>query len=132
MKIAVISDDGNTISQHFGRAPLYTVVTVEDGKIVSKENRAKAGHHTFAGGEHPETHHGERHGYDTGAQSRHAAMAQSIDDCQVLIAGGMGGGAYNNLRGLNIEPIVTDVLGIDQAAALYLKGELPNLTERLH
>ena len=27
MKIAAISDDGTTISQHFGRAPFYVVVT---------------------------------------------------------------------------------------------------------
>ena len=52
MKIAAITDDGITISQHFGRAPLYVVVTLEEGKIVSKETRPKAGHHTFA-----ESHH---------------------------------------------------------------------------
>ena len=32
MKIAAITEDGTTISQHFGRAPLYLVVTVEDAK----------------------------------------------------------------------------------------------------
>ena len=31
MKIAAVSDDGITISQHFGRALLYVVVTAEDG-----------------------------------------------------------------------------------------------------
>ena len=30
MKIAVITEDGSTVSQHFGRAPYYTVLTVED------------------------------------------------------------------------------------------------------
>ena len=40
MKIAAVSEDGVTISQHFGRAPFYVVVTVEryarvkNGKIV--------------------------------------------------------------------------------------------------
>jgi predicted Fe-Mo cluster-binding NifX family protein len=33
MKIAAITDDGRTISQHFGRASHYMVVTIEDGKI---------------------------------------------------------------------------------------------------
>ncbi len=132
MKIAAISEDGATISQHFGRAPLYVVVTVENGKIVSKENRDKAGHHTFAAGQHPETAPGERHGYDAGAQSRHAQMAQSIDDCQVLIAGGMGWGAYDSLKGRGIETVVTDVDDIDEAVKLYLDGKLPNLMERLH
>ena len=36
MKIAVISEDGATISQHFGMAPLYVVATVEKGKVGSK------------------------------------------------------------------------------------------------
>ena len=132
MKIAAISEDGATVSQHFGRAPLYVVVTVENGKIMSKESRDKAGHHTFSGSQHPETAPGERHGYDAGAQTRHAAMAQSIDDCKVLIAGGMGWGAYESLKSRGIETVVTDVDDIEKAVNLYLQGKLPNLMERLH
>lgn len=131
MKIAAITEDGTTVSQHFGRAPLYLVVTVEDGKIVSKETRAKTGHHTFAG-HHPELAPGERHGYDAGAQTRHASMAETIADCQVLIAGGMGWGACESLKSRNIEPVVTDVENIEEAINLYLLGKLPNLVERLH
>jgi predicted Fe-Mo cluster-binding NifX family protein len=39
MKIAAITDDGKTISQHFGRAPYYLVVTVENGQIVDHTER---------------------------------------------------------------------------------------------
>jgi predicted Fe-Mo cluster-binding NifX family protein len=131
MKIAVISEDGSTISQHFGRAPLYVVVTVENGQIVAKETREKAGHHTFAG-QHQDTAPGERHGYGAGAQARHASMMESIADCQVLIAGGMGWGAYENIKSLNIEGVVTDITDIDEAVTLCLAGQLPNLMERLH
>ena len=132
MKIAAITDDGVTVSQHFGRAPYYLVVTAEDGKIVSKEKRDKAGHHTFSGNQHPDTAPGERHGFDAGAQSRHTTMAQTIDDCQVLIAGGMGWGAYESLKSRGIATVVTDVENIDEAVKLYLQGKLPNLMERLH
>ncbi len=132
MKIAAVSEDGTTISQHFGRAPYYVVLTVEDGKVVNRETRDKAGHHTFAGGQHHESSPGERHGFDAGAQSRHAAMAQSIGDCKVLIAGGMGWGAYESLKSRGIETVVTDVESIEEAVKLYLKGKLPNLMERLH
>ena len=131
MKIAVITEDGTAISQHFGRAPLYVVVTVEDGKIASKETRAKTGHHTFAA-HHAELAPGERHGYDAGSQVRHASMMENIADCQALIAGGMGWGAYESLKSHNIQPIVTDVGTIDEAVKLYLEGKLPNLMERLH
>ena len=132
MKIAAISDNGTSVSQHFGRAPLYVVVTVEEGKIAGKESRPKAGHHTFAGEQHSEPAPGERHGYDQGAESRHATMAQSIDDCQVLIAGGMGWGAHDSLKSRGIEAVVTDVEDIEEAVKLYVQGKLPNLMDRLH
>lgn len=132
MKIAAISDDGNTISQHFGRASLYVVVTVEEGKMVSKETRAKSGHHTFAARPSPDLAPGERHGYDAGSQVKHSSMAETISDCQVLLVGGMGWGAYESMKSYNIEPIVTDVESIDQAVQLYIAGELTNLMERLH
>ncbi len=132
MKIATISEDGATISQHFGRAPLYVVITVEEGKIISKETRDKAGHHTFAAHPSPDLAPGERHGYEAGSQVRHANMAEAISDCQVLLAGGMGWGAYESMKSYNIEPIVTDVKNIDEAVQLYLDGKLENLRERLH
>jgi len=135
MKIAVVTEDGITISQHFGRAPYYVVVTVEGGKVASKERRDKAGHHTFAGqhGEHHEVGgcHGP-HGFDAGAQTRHAGMISNITDSQVLIAGGMGMGAYESLKSRGIETIITDITGIDEAVKLYLENRLPNLRERLH
>ncbi len=132
MKIAVISEDEKTISQHFGMASLYVVVTIEDGKVVSKEARAKAGHHNLGGHHEEHSTPGQRHGFDAGAQQTHATMAGNINDCQVLIAGGMGWGAHESLKGFNIEPIITDVKDIDQAVKLYLEGKLPNLMERLH
>jgi len=132
MKIAAVTEDGTTISQHFGRAPLYVVATAEGGKVTNKETRDKTGHHTFAAHQHPETAPGERHGYDAGAQTRHASMAETIADCQVLICGGMGWGAYDSMKSNNIETIVTDTENIDEAINLYLENKLPNLMERLH
>lgn len=131
MKIAVITEDGKTISQHFGRAPLYVIVAIEDGKIVSRETRDKSGHHTFAA-HHADVKPGEPHGYDAGAQVRHSNMASTISDCQVLLAGGMGWGAYESLKSHNIEPIATDVEDIDEAIQRYIDGKLENLMERLH
>jgi predicted Fe-Mo cluster-binding NifX family protein len=131
MKIAAIPEDGVTLSQHFGRAPYYVVLSIEGGKVVGKETKPKAGHHTFAATE-PPLAPGERHGYDAGSQAKHASMAQSIADCQVLLVGGMGWGAYESLKGRNIEPIVTDVKDIEEAVRLYLESKLPNLMERLH
>jgi predicted Fe-Mo cluster-binding NifX family protein len=131
LKIAAISDDGVHISQHFGRAPYYVVVTVEGGEIVDSETRPKAGHHTFAAQEHPRLAPGERHGYDPGSQAKHQSMAESIADCEVLIAGGMGMGAYESLKGYGIRPIVTDMEDIREAVLRCADGNLPDHMERL-
>ena len=132
MKIAVVSEDGVSISQHFGRAPYFVVLTVEGDRIVDSETRPKAGHHTFAAQGHPRLAPGERHGYDAGSQAKHRSMAETIADCNVLIAGGMGQGAYKSLKGYGIRPIITDVSDIREAVLRYLEGNLPDLSERLH
>ncbi len=134
MKIAFISDDGKTISRHFGRAAYYVVLTIEDGKVVQREQLPKLGHGHFAA-QHDEHHgHGSDagHGFEAGAQERHASMVAPILDCKALIAGGMGAGAYASIQAAGIEPIVTDVQLIDDAAAAYIAGTLKNHPEYLH
>jgi len=58
-------------------------------------------------------------------------MAETIADCEVLIAGGMGQGAYESLKGYGIRPIITDVGDIREAVLRCAKGDLPDLRERL-
>jgi predicted Fe-Mo cluster-binding NifX family protein len=132
MKIAAISDDGLSISQHFGRAQYYVIVAVEDGQITASETRPKAGHRTFAGQEPAPLAPGERHGYAPGSQEKHRAMAETIADCEVLIAGGMGWGAYESLKANGIRPIITDLTDIREAVRRYVEGDLPDLMDRLH
>jgi predicted Fe-Mo cluster-binding NifX family protein len=132
MKIAVVTDDEQTVSQHFGRAEYYLVFTVAGNKITSRERRDKMGHRHFASSESEHGGGGGPHGYDAASQQKHASMASAISDCQVLIAGGMGMGAYESMKSYNIKPIVTDVGDIQQAVKLYIEGKLPNLMGRLH
>jgi predicted Fe-Mo cluster-binding NifX family protein len=131
MKIAVITDDEKTISQHFGRAPYYLVATVEDGKVVQRERRDKLGHSHFTDQPHTEEH-GQPHGFDPASQDRHTRMAQAIADCEVLLCRGMGMGAYESMKSLGIRPIVTDIASIDEAIQAYLSGQILDHTERLH
>jgi predicted Fe-Mo cluster-binding NifX family protein len=134
MKIAAVSEDGTTISQHFGRAPFYVIVTVEDGKISSHEKRDKLGHSQFSGEPHEESHENDPrgHGFNLAAQDRHAMMATVIKDCQVLLVRGMGAGAYESMRQAGIQPIVTDISIIDEAVQAYINGTLVDHTEKLH
>jgi len=135
VKIAAVSEDGVTISQHFGRAPFYVVATVEDGKIVSRETRDKMGHAQFAGESDAEEVRGadpRGHGFGSFAQSRHARMTATISDCQVLLARGMGAGAYQSMKQAGIRPVVTDIANIDEAVQAYIEGRLVDHSERLH
>lgn len=132
MKIAVITDDGKTISQHFGRAPYYLVLSVEQGQVVDRQLRDKLGHAHFQNeplaGEQP----GQPHGFSPDSHNRHLQMAGAIADCQVLICGGMGAGAYYSMEQRGIQPIVTDVVEIEQAVEAYLAGKLANQVDKLH
>jgi predicted Fe-Mo cluster-binding NifX family protein len=130
IKIAFVTDDHQTISAHFGRATFYDVVTIEEGKVISHEARAKPGHEQFAGEAHEEP--GHAHGHGPAAEGRHNRMVGVIRDCQVLIGRGMGQGAYENLTANGIQPILTDIQEIDKAIDSYLKGNLNDHPERLH
>jgi predicted Fe-Mo cluster-binding NifX family protein len=132
LKIATVSENGTTISQHFGKAPFYIVLTVENGKITEKQKRMRGTQNICAC--HHDSHNDchESHGNDAESQAKHTGMADSIADCKVLIAGGMGYGAYQSLKSRNIETIITDVANIDEAVQLYLDGKIVNLMEKLH
>jgi len=131
MKIACVTDDGTTISEHFGRARYYAVLTVERGKIVARELRDKMGHQQFmAQGLGMSV--GGHHGADPASHNKHLSMAQTIADCEALLCRGMGYGAYQSLQQLGIRPVVTDVADIDAAALAYAEGRLTDHPERLH
>lgn len=130
MKIAVVTDDHSTISAHFGRALYYEVFTVSDGKITGQATLPKPAHNQFANEPHDEP--GFAHGQGPAAEGRHARMLEPIRDCQVLLAGGMGQGAFNNLKQTGIQPVLTDIHEIEQAVKAYISGQLVDHPEWLH
>ena len=130
MKLAVVSDDHRTICAHFGRAVYYEVFTISDGKITGRETLAKPSHNQFSNEPHDEP--GFAHGQGPAAESRHARMFTPILDCEVLLAGGMGQGAYTSLIMAGIHPVMTDILEIEPAVKAYLDGSLVDHPEWLH
>ncbi|RPI10121.1 MAG: dinitrogenase iron-molybdenum cofactor biosynthesis protein [Zetaproteobacteria bacterium] len=132
MKIAAITDDGKTISQHFGRARYYLVCTVEDGRITGQELRDKAGHHSFAPQAGNEHHASGPHGFDSASRSRHAQMLSTIADCQAVLSGGMGLGMQRNLEEVGIRPLLTDVEDIQEAVRAFAEGRLSVRPELAH
>jgi predicted Fe-Mo cluster-binding NifX family protein len=134
MKIAVITNDGKTISQHFGRAPHYLVFTVEEGEITGRELRDKVGHRQFANEPHDHDSENDPRGHGFGAHSdaKHVRMIESIQDCAAIIVRGMGRGAYLAMEQANIRPFVTDIEDVEEAVQAYIDNTLEDHTEKLH
>ena len=100
MKIATTYENGN-VFQHFGRTEYFKVYEVEDGAVVSSE---------VIGSD------GIGHGALAGLLANH--------DIQVLICGGLGGGALNALTNAGIEVCAGASGNADEAVAAYLREEL--------
>ncbi len=132
MKIAAITDDGKTISQHFGRAQYYLVSTVEDGKVTHREMRSKLNHNQLADQPHANDAPGQQHGMDPASHNKHLQMAASISDCEVLLCRGMGMGAYESMKVAGIRPVVTDIADIEQAVEVYISGQIVDHVDLLH
>jgi predicted Fe-Mo cluster-binding NifX family protein len=130
MKIALVSDNGKNVSQHFGRARYYVVVTVENGQEMNREVRDKLGHNHFAND--PQDEEQGQHGFGPGAQHRHGRMIEAITDCEALVAGGMGAGARESLQASGFRPILTNIVSIDDAVKAYIERRLEDHAERIH
>jgi hypothetical protein len=92
MKIAVVTDDGTTVSRHFGRARYYTVFSVEEQRVLGRQMLDRSD--TLQPVDEHEALHGlagqiDCHGTGTAAAAAHLRMVQPIEDCEALVARGM-------------------------------------------
>mgnify|MGYP000008240777 FL=1 len=100
MKIAVAYDNGN-VFQHFGKTEYFKVYETENNQVVSSEVISS---------------NGEGHGALAGVLA-----AQSVN---VLICGGLGGGAQTALDEAGIQVFSGAQGSCDEAVEAYLNGEL--------
>ena len=102
MKIAVTYENGQ-VFQHFGHTEEFKIYEIEDGKVISTEIIGSNG-------------------------SGHSALAALLDErkIDVLICGGIGGGAQAALAERGIELCAGADGNADQAVEAYLRGELVN------
>ena len=102
MRIAVTYENGE-IFQHFGHTEQFKVYEAEDGKIVSSEVIGSNG-------------------------SGHGALATLLagEGIDVLICGGIGGGAQAALAEQGIDLCAGQSGNADEAAEAFLRGELVN------
>ena len=121
-RIALPTDDGTTLCQHFGRAHYYEVVEIKDGEVVSTELRDKFAH------VHDEEHHGES---EASHEEIHGRMTDAAHGCDVIIAGGMGGGAMNALTASGYTVMQTDMSNLDEIVESYRAGTFVNLAGKV-
>jgi predicted Fe-Mo cluster-binding NifX family protein len=114
VRIAFATEDGKTISNHFGQAGSYRVIHIEG-----------AGHKDL--GLRPKAHHEQ----GSHQPSLHGSMLDPISDCQVLVAGGMGVPAWEKARQAGLEVILAGG-AIEDAARAFARGELISDDRRLH
>jgi len=101
LMIFAISTKKDRVAQHFGRAPQYTFITVEENKLIKKTVLTNPGHYT---GNIPKF-----------------IKAQGAD---VIISGGMGPKAVTFFKKFEIEVIVGISGGINDLIQEILKGNL--------
>lgn len=100
MKIAVATD-GTDISGHFGKCENFTIAEIENSTILSKDIVNTLG-------------------------NQHGLLPTFLSsyDVNVVITGGMGEGARQNLNTNNIQIISGASGSVDEAIKAYLNGNL--------
>ncbi len=108
MKIAVASDKGK-VAGHFGHCEAFMIYDVEDNKIVNSEKVANPGH-------------------------RPGFLPNFLADrgVNVIISGGMGGGAVAIFNERNVEVVIGTEGDSDAAVEAYLNGSLESTGSVCH
>lgn len=108
MRIAVASENG-MVAEHFGHCDSFTIFDTEEGRIIKRETIANPGH-------------------------KPGFLPNFLNDkgANVIISGGMGGGAIDIFNEKGIE-VITGARGDAQATVeLYLQGGLKSTGSVCH
>ncbi len=115
-RIAIASDDGENIAQHFGRCRMFVICEVDESVYRRCAVRANqfTGHSKGECGDSAPNHH-----------HYHTAITEALKDCDAVISRGMGYRAMMDLQQAGIKPLFitreTNVLG---AVEDYIAGRL--------
>lgn len=116
-KIAVASDDQQSIAHHFGRTKGFMVYTVENNKITDKQYVKN----TFTG--HVRGHH---HDHDHNHQQPHShqGILEALKEAEVVISRGMGRRLLDDFERVGKTVFVTVTETTDDAVNQYIDGIL--------
>ena len=116
MRIAIPTDDGASISGHFGRSAAFLIFETEDGRITGRSTRTNHAKHTQGScGQH-----------SAGSQAHsHTGILSALEGCEVVICAGMGSRAAEALKAGGVREIVVTTPGlVEETVLAFLSGTL--------
>jgi predicted Fe-Mo cluster-binding NifX family protein len=118
VKIAVPTNDGLSIAEHFGRSAGFMLFQTENGQITARELKDNTAQHT-----HAQSSCGNHAGEEVA--HNHSAILAALEGCDVVICAGMGWRAAEALKQAGVREIVVTSPGpAEEPVQAYLKGEL--------
>ena len=117
MRVAIPTDDRQTIAGHFGRTKGFMTFDIEDNKVILEAYKTN----NFTG--HAQGHHDQGHSHHTHS---HAGIFEALEGCTTVIARGMGRRLYDDFANLKIEVFITEEPDIQAALKKYLENNLDN------
>ena len=121
MRIAVPTDDGTSIAEHFGRSAAFLIFQTEDGRIAGQLTKANHSKHMQGScGQH-----------SAGSKAHsHAGILSALKGCEVVICAGMGSRAADALKAGGVTEIIVTTPGPAEAAvSAFLDGKLSRQAE---
>jgi predicted Fe-Mo cluster-binding NifX family protein len=117
-KVAIATEDGRRIANHFRSAPIFLVYTIKKGRLSSAESRANSRASI------PITNESSAECWKV--------IDEVLGDVRVMICSGMGENAYVGLLKRDILPLLTGEEYADRALDMYLCDRLKERPELVH
>ena len=148
MKVAIATNNGETVGGDFGTSKFFEVITIINGKVVGRERREKfvlkkhkakrvlslgvPGDGNWDGLKEDFFKEDENIPRNSADRIDKMKMAEPILDCQMVISRAMGFGVYNKFKMMNIKPYITNIKTISDAVKAIIDGKLVDHNERMH
>lgn len=135
MKLAFVSNNQKNIVGAFGSVKYFRVVSIDEkGKIVDEEIR-EAGKSKATGNIPNIDNQFSNKSFSLNvfdkSKSKHMKLAETISDCNVVIARAMCANAWDSIKKFKMEPIITSNKEVELTISEYLKGTLINNTSEI-
>jgi len=118
MRIAIPSDDGINVASHTGRASGFVIYDIENDQAIRIEYRSnRYTGHALGKCDGSEHHSSNQH-------HSHDSLLGALDDCNMMLAHGMGPRLVADLATRNIQVVFCDETLAEDAAQKLAIGQL--------